>query len=261
MDSIIVIPARFASSRFPGKPLTMVAGKSLISRVWDIAKAVPGVDAVFVATDSEEIAEHVLAWGGDVLMTSASCRNGSERVWEAVAGLFSPPRVVVNLQGDAVLMPPWVIEALVLEMQRDPSVSIATPATRLTKEQYDSMLAMKGQGIVSGTTVTFSTTRDALYFSKTVIPYVREWPKDGHSPIFQHIGVYAYTYEALKQYVGLPMGPLEYVEQLEQLRALEHGMPIRVVDVDLRGRTTWSIDNPQDVVRVEEIIRAEGELV
>jgi 3-deoxy-manno-octulosonate cytidylyltransferase (CMP-KDO synthetase) len=158
-------------------------------------------------------------------------------------------------------MPPWVIEALVLEMQRDPLVSIATPATRLTKEQYDSMRAMKGQGIVSGTTVTFSTARDALYFSKTVIPYVREWPKDGQSPIFQHIGVYAYTYEALKEYVGLPMGPLEYVEQLEQLRALEHGMPIRVVDVDLRGRTTWPIDNPQDVQRVEEIIRAEGELV
>jgi 3-deoxy-manno-octulosonate cytidylyltransferase (CMP-KDO synthetase) len=239
----------------------MVAGKSLISRVWGIAKAVPGVDAVFVATDSEDIAGHVLAWGGDVLMTSASCRNGSERVWEAVAGLSSPPRVVVNLQGDAVLMPPWVIEALVLEMQRDPLVSIATPATRLTKEQYDSMRAMKGQGIVSGTTVTFSTARDALYFSKTVIPYVREWPKDGQSPIFQHIGVYAYTYEALKEYVGLPMGPLEYVEQLEQLRALEHGMPIRVVDVDLRGRTTWPIDNPQDVQRVEEIIRAEGELV
>ena len=237
-----------------------MAGRSLISRVWNIAKAVRGVEAVFVATDSDQIAEHVLSWGGDVLMTSASCRNGSERVWEAVAGLFSPPRVIVNLQGDAVLMPPWVIEALVLEMQRDPSVSIATPATRLTKEQYDSMAAMKSQGIVSGTTVTFSTSRDALYFSKTVIPHVREWPKDGKSPIFQHIGVYAYTHQALKQYVELPMGPLEYVEQLEQLRALEHGMPIRVVDVDMRGRTTWSIDNPQDILRVEEIISAEGEL-
>jgi 3-deoxy-manno-octulosonate cytidylyltransferase (CMP-KDO synthetase) len=261
MDSIVVIPARFASSRFPGKPLASVAGKSLIQRVWEIAKAVQGIEAVFVATDSEKIAEHVLSWGGDVIMTPEGCRNGSERVWEAVKGLFSRPRVVVNLQGDAALMPPWVLEALVLEMHHDPSVRIATPATRLTKEQYDAMVAMKARGVVSGTTVTFSKARDALYFSKAVIPYVREWPKDGISPIFQHIGVYAYTFEGLQQYVQLPMGPLESVEQLEQLRALEHGVPIRVVDVDMRGRTTWSIDNPQDVARVEEIIRAEGELL
>jgi 3-deoxy-manno-octulosonate cytidylyltransferase (CMP-KDO synthetase) len=158
-------------------------------------------------------------------------------------------------------MPPWVIESLVLEMQRDPSVLIATPATRLTREQYEAMTSIKSKGIVSGTTVTFSRSRDALYFSKTVIPYVREWPRDGVSPVFQHIGVYAYTYESLKRYVELPMGSLEYVEQLEQLRALEHGMPIRVVDVSMRGRTMWSVDNPEDIQRVEEIIKTEGELV
>lgn len=256
-----MIPARFASSRFPGKPLAMVAGKSLLSRVWGLAKAVKGVTDVFVATDSEEIASHVVSWGGDVIMTPAACRNGSERVWEAVKSLHTAPHIVINLQGDAVLMPPWVIEALVVEMQSNPAVRIATPATCLTKEQYDSMVSMKGRGIVSGTTVTFSQSRDALYFSKTVIPYVREWPVDGQSPIYQHIGVYAYTYEALKQYIELPMGPLEYVEQLEQLRALEHGMSIRIVDVSMQGRTMWSIDNPEDILRVEEIIRAEGELV
>ena len=261
MDTIIVIPARFASSRFPGKPLVSVAGASLLSRVWKLAKAVPGVDAVFVATDNEDIAAHVVSWGGDVVMTSPNCRNGSERVWEAANSLVSPPRVVINMQGDAVLMPPWVIEALVLEMKRDSSVLIATPATRLTREQYEAMTAFKDQGIVSGTTVTFSQTRDALYFSKRVIPFVREWPRDNISPIYQHIGVYAYTYESLGRYVGLPMGMLEYVEQLEQLRALEHGIPIRVVDVDLRGRTMWSVDNPEDVKRVEEIIAREGELV
>ena len=261
METIVVIPARLSSSRFPGKPLARVAGKSLISRVWHIARAVPGVSAVYVATDSEEIAAHVVAFGGDALMTSPSCRNGSERVWEAVLGLQYTPSVIVNLQGDAVLMPPWVIEALVSEMQADPSVQIATPATRLTKEQYESMVAMKAKGVVSGTTVTFSKAREALYFTKGIIPFIREWPATGETPIFQHIGVYAYRREALGRYVTLPMGDLEAVEQLEQLRALEHGMPIRVVNVSLRGRTIWSIDNPQDVTRAEQIIRDEGELL
>jgi 3-deoxy-manno-octulosonate cytidylyltransferase (CMP-KDO synthetase) len=261
METIVVIPARFSSSRFPGKPLAKVAGKSLISRVWHLARAIPGVSAVYVATDSEEIAAHVAAFGGDAVMTSPACRNGSERVWEAVQSLTDSPSVVVNLQGDAVLMPQWVIEALVKEMRDDPQVQIATPVTRLSKAQYDSMVAMKSQGIVSGTTVTFSQSRDALYFSKGIIPFVREWPASGHSPIFQHIGVYAYRREALGRYVALPLGELEAVEQLEQLRALEYGIPIRVVDVPLRGRTIWSIDNPQDVERVEQIIRTEGELL
>jgi 3-deoxy-manno-octulosonate cytidylyltransferase (CMP-KDO synthetase) len=261
METIIVIPARFASSRFPGKPLAPIAGKSLIERVWRLAKAVPDVDEVFVATDDEQIAGHVVSWGGDVVMTSPKCRNGSERVWEVVQSLHERPRVVVNFQGDAPLMPPWVLQSLVQEMHHDPSVLIATPATRLSKEQYDELVSMKARGVVSGTTVAFSQSRDALYFSKSIIPYIREWPADGQSPVFQHIGVYAYTYEALKQYINLPMGALEHVEQLEQLRALEHGMPIRVVDVSLRGRTIWPIDNPEDITRVEAIIRAEGELV
>ncbi len=256
-----MIPSRFSSSRFPGKPLTTISGRSLISRVWQLASAVSGVSSVYVATDSKEIAAHVAGFGGEVIMTSPTCRNGSERVWEAVQSLSPQPEVVVNFQGDAVLMPPWVIEALVREMQADPGAQIATPATRLTRDQYESMLAMKTRGIVSGTTVTFSKKRDALYFSKGIIPFVREWPTTGESPIFQHIGVYAYRREALGRYVALPIGELEQVEQLEQLRALENGLPIRIVDVSLRGRTIWSIDNPEDVARVEQIIRAEGELL
>jgi 3-deoxy-manno-octulosonate cytidylyltransferase (CMP-KDO synthetase) len=102
---------------------------------------------------------------------------------------------------------------------------------------------------------------DALYFSKGIIPFLRTTPANGEPPIFQHIGVYAYRADALKTYIDLPQGMFEEVEQLEQLRALENGMPIRVVQVSLQGRTMWSVDNPQDVARVEEIIRAEGELV
>jgi 3-deoxy-manno-octulosonate cytidylyltransferase (CMP-KDO synthetase) len=260
METIIVIPARYGSSRFPGKPLAPVAGRSLLERVWRIASAVTGVDGVLVATDDERIANHVVTFGGDVVMTSPDCSNGSERVHEVLHSLPSAPRVIVNLQGDAVLMPPWVIGALVDEMRRDSSVAIATPAVRLTSEQYAAMAAMKERGIVSGTTVTFDVRKNALYFSKGIIPFVRDKTQMVNPPVYQHIGVYAYTAEALDRYVALKPGVFEMAEQLEQLRALENGIPIRVVDVSLRGRTMWSIDNPQDVTRVEEIIAKEGEL-
>lgn len=255
-----MIPARYGSSRFPGKPLAPIAGRSLLERVWRIAKAVPGVSQVCVATDDERIASHVRSFGGTALMTSQSCTNGSERVYEALTLLNGSPSIVVNLQGDAVLMPPWVIGALVEEMVRDSSVQIATPAARLSKEQYESMLKSKEQGIVSGTTVTFDCFGNALYFSKGIIPFVRTAPSGEESPVYQHIGVYAYRTEALRKYISLPVGRFEAVEQLEQLRALENGLPIRVVEVSLRGRTMWSVDNPQDVDRCEDIIAREGEL-
>lgn len=261
MDTIIVIPARYGSSRYPGKPLAPIMGRTLLERVWCIGKAVKGVSDVVVATDDARIAEHVKSFGGKAVMTSESCQNGSERAYEAVKNLGGKPDVVINLQGDAVLMPPWVIGALVEEMTRDASVHIATPAVRLSAEQYKSMSDMKGSGVVSGTTVTFAKNGDALYFSKGIIPFVRSAPATGEPPIFQHIGVYAYRAEALKRYIDMPHGMFEQVEQLEQLRAIENGMPIRVVQVSLQGRTMWSVDNPQDVARCEEIIRAEGELV
>jgi 3-deoxy-manno-octulosonate cytidylyltransferase (CMP-KDO synthetase) len=236
-------------------------GRSLLERVWRIGRAVQGVSKVLVATDDARIVEHVRSFGGEAVMTSESCTNGSERAHEAVQNIGSKADVVVNLQGDAVLMPPWVIGALVNAMKEDPSVQIATPAVRLSAEQYKSMSAIKGAGIVSGTTVTFAKNGNALYFSKGIIPFMRSAPASGEPPIFQHIGVYAYRAAALKAYINLPRGMFEEVEQLEQLRAIESGMPIRVVQVSLQGRTMWSVDNPQDVARVEEVIRAEGELV
>lgn len=261
MDTIVVIPARYGSSRFPGKPLAQIAGRSLLERVWRIATAVPGVDGVVVATDDRRVAEHVASFGGSSVMTSETCRNGSERVWEAVQALAERPRNIINLQGDAVLMPPLVIGSLVSEMKRDSGVKIATPATRLSSAQYDAMAEMKNSGVVSGTTVTFAVNRDALYFSKAMIPFLRSWSEAEMSPVYQHIGVYAYRYDSLQEYIALPQGRLEQVEQLEQLRALEYGVPIRVVEVTLNGRTMWSVDNPEDVKRVEEIIALEGELV
>jgi 3-deoxy-manno-octulosonate cytidylyltransferase (CMP-KDO synthetase) len=265
MNNIIVIPARFASSRFPGKPLALINEKTLIQRVFEIAQAVKSIDGVFVATDSEEIAQHVKLFSdsSSVVMTSESCTNGTERVWEAVRKLDIKPRCIINLQGDAALMPPWVIEALVLEMQSNKTLEIVTPAARLNKDQAQAMRDMKARGIVSGTTVTFSRSKNALYFSKNIIPFIRADSKLASSepPIYQHIGVYGYSYSSLKRYIELPVGDLERCEQLEQLRALENDMPIRVVEVSLQGRTIWPVDNREDIARVTDIIANEGELV
>lgn len=262
MQTLIVIPARFGSSRFPGKPLAQVAGVSLIQRVWRIACAAVGRDAVVIATDDERIAAHVASFGGTAVFTPSECRNGSERVYAALTALNASPQTVVNLQGDAVLLPPNVISELVAEMVRDPAVQISTPAVRLSAPQYAALVAHKGAGIVAGTTVTFARNGDALYFSKGIIPFLRAPIASGQvPPVYQHIGVYAYTPAALTRYINLPPGEFEQVEQLEQLRALEHGIPLRVVQVDLCGRTIWSIDNPEDVARAEDLIRMEGELV
>lgn len=259
MRTVIVIPARLGSTRFPAKPMALICGKSLLERVWRLARAVDGVDDVLVATDDTSIARHAESFGATAVMTPVHCANGSERVFAAVADRLPRADIVVNLQGDAALTPPWIIQAVVAEMRANPDVSIATPATQLDSVRYAALLTAKAAGQSSGTTVVFNRQRDALYFSKLVLPHQRDRSAET-PPVFHHIGLYAYRYAALERYVGLAPTPLERAEQLEQLRALEHGMPIRVVPVDYRGRSHWSVDTPADVGIVEEIIRREGEL-
>ncbi|RRH99659.1 3-deoxy-manno-octulosonate cytidylyltransferase [Mesorhizobium tamadayense] len=260
----IIIPARYGSSRLLGKPLARITGRTMINRVWSLACAAVGADVVCVATDDERIAEHVRSFGGDVVITPKECTNGTERVLTAAEMLATTPAVVVNLQGDAVLTPPWVITALVDEMRRDPTVEIATAAVRMDQRSYEALRTAKGRGEVGGTTVTFDRRGNALYFSKSIIPFMRN---DGQGndtdplPIFRHIGLYAYRYEALCRYISFASGPLERSEKLEQLRALEHGIPVRVVKVDYCGRTHWAVDSPDDLKRVEAIIAEEGDLV
>ncbi|ESX84754.1 3-deoxy-manno-octulosonate cytidylyltransferase [Mesorhizobium sp. LNJC405B00] len=260
----IIIPARYGSSRFLGKPLAMITGRTMINRVWSLARAVSGVDEVCVATDDERIADHVRSFGGYVVITPKECTNGTERVLRAAEMLATAPAVVVNLQGDAVLTPPWVIAALTDEMRRDPTVEIATAAVRMDKRSYEALRTAKEHGEVGGTTVTFDRRGNALYFSKSIIPFVRN---DGHDndalplPVFRHIGLYAYRYETLCRYVSFEPGPLEHSEKLEQLRALEHGIPVRVAEVDYGGRTHWAVDSSDDLKRVEAIIAEEGDLV
>jgi len=260
MDVAIVIPARFGSKRLPGKPMVPVAGRSLLHRVIGIARAVAGVSRVFVTTDDERVAQHARSAGVAALMTSPDCATGTDRVRASLALMDRRPDAVINLQGDAVLTPPWVIEGLVDAFHRDPSIGMVTAAVRCSWEQVAEIEALKRQSPTSGTLVTMDLHGRALYFSKAIIPYLRN--RDGaQSPVHRHIGIYGYASDVLERLAALPQSPLERAEQLEQLRALENGIPIQVVTVDYRGRTHGSVDSPEDIPFVEAIIAREGELV
>jgi 3-deoxy-manno-octulosonate cytidylyltransferase (CMP-KDO synthetase) len=258
MTAAIVIPARYGSSRFPGKPLSLVAGVSMLERVWRIAKSVRQASRVIVATDDERILAHAHAFDAEAIMTSASCNNGTERVYDTVRRVAISEDIILNLQGDALLTPPWVLEAMIDEMIIDKAPQLVTPAVRLGGRALEEFVIQKQVRPASGTTVVFDLKKNALYFSKNVIPYLRH---EGHAGAYRHIGLYGYRKAALDQYMTLAPSPLEQTEGLEQLRALEHGMLIRVAVVDYRGRTHWSVDSPDDIGVAERIIEREGELI
>jgi 3-deoxy-manno-octulosonate cytidylyltransferase (CMP-KDO synthetase) len=258
MRTVVMIPARFGSTRFPGKPLIEVRGASMIRRVAAIATAAEGIDRVVVATDDGRIAEHVRAFGGEAVMTPSDCRTGTDRVYAAALALGERPEVLINLQGDAILTPPWIVSAVAAAMRRDPKLAMATPCTRMARDTYDRFLAAKRSGEVGGTTVVVRQDGYAMYFSKALIPAVRNMCDP--LPVMQHIGLYAYRFDVLARLVALPPTPMESVEGLEQLRALEHAIPIKVVEVDYRGRMHASVDSPGDVPIVERLIDAQGEL-
>jgi len=248
MNAIIVIPARYGSTRFPGKPLAKIAGHSMLYRVWRIAKAVRGIREVIIATEDERIAKHSESFAAKVVMTSPDCRNGSERMFEAYGKLGANDQVLINLQGDAVLTRPAILEVLVEYMRSNAEIQIATPAIQVDHKNN------------AGTYVVFAANGRALYFSKARIPHFRD-PKQSDTRYFRHVGIYAYRPESLQQYVKLAPGALEQVEGLEQLRALEHGLPIHVVEAKIPGYTFCSIDNPDDVAVAERIIAEQGEIV
>ncbi|MDD5585386.1 MAG: 3-deoxy-manno-octulosonate cytidylyltransferase [Alphaproteobacteria bacterium] len=270
----IIIPARYGSTRFPGKPLALVAGVPLLQRVWALGASVVGKGNVAVATDDERIAAFCAKIGAACVMTDPAIANGTGRVHAALQQLPSDVDQIINLQGDAVLTPPWVIRAVIDEMARDSSIGIFTPAVRLTKETYEALRAAKQAGEAGGTTVTFDKDHNALYFSKSIIPFVRAVAgtaeraeknnvRDGadNPPVYRHIGLYGYRRETLARLIALPPSPLEQAEKLEQLRALENGLKIRVVEVDYKGRSHIGVDSEADASRAEAIIAAEGELL
>lgn len=255
----IVIPARYASTRYPGKPLVELrgasgAGRSLIRRSWDAAMAVKGVDRVVVATDDARIADAATGFGAEVAMTPTSCRNGTERCAVVAEGLGAGD-IVVNLQGDAPLTPPWFIEALVAALTADETRQVATPVLRCDAAALDGFLEDRRNGRVGGTTAVFDRAGRAMYFSKEVLPYTgRLLGPDEEIPVFHHVGVYAYRPAALSAYAGWEPGPLETWEGLEQLRFMENGTPVHCVEVEAQGRAFWELNNPSDVERIEAIL-------
>ena len=257
MRTLIVIPARHASARFPGKPLVPLRGaggeaRSLLRRTWDAATAVLGARVV-VATDDARIADHARGFGAEAVMTPEACRNGTERCAAVLDVIGADWDCVVNVQGDAPLTPPWFVEALV-ERMADPDVPVATPVLRATPEAADTLRADRAAGRVGATTAVTRPDGTALYFSKEVLPH----SGDGAAAVLHHVGVYAYRPDALAAYAAWPMGELERAEGLEQLRFLERGVPVACVLVDGRGRPFWEVNHPADVPRVEAILAELG---
>lgn len=261
MSVLIVIPARYASSRYPGKPLVELRGatgeaKSLIRRSWDAAMEVKGVDRVVVATDDVRIKDHAEAFGAEVVMTSESCQNGTERCAEAIEVLGGGYDIVVNLQGDAPLTPAWFVEELVAGIIAHPEAQVATPVLRTEGAALNGFLEDRRAGRVGGTTAVFGANHNALYFSKEVIPYTgKTFAAADDTPVFHHVGVYAYRPAALAEYPTWKMGPLEQLEGLEQLRFLERGAHVLCVEVAAKGRQFWELNNPEDVPRIEAMLQ------
>ena len=261
MKTSIIIPARYASSRFPGKPLVQLklpngTQKSLIELSWQAAQAVKGVEDVFIATDDRRIAEAADMFGAKVIMTSEQCANGTERCAEAVERAKLTSDLIVNLQGDAPLTPAWFVEKLIKAMQGDPTAEMATPVLRLDRLTHGHFLEDRRKRRVGGTTAVFDNNQHALYFSKEVLPFIDLSALASTTPLpaFHHVGVYAYRPSALAEYLTWPQGPLEALEGLEQLRFLENGRKVKCVEVDARGKVFWELNNPEDVGRIESVI-------
>lgn len=264
MSVLIAIPARFASTRYPGKPLVELKGAtgkslSLIERSWQAACAVNGVDRVVVATDDDRIKDAAEAFGAEVVMTSSECANGTERCAEAHAALGGGFDIVVNLQGDAPLTPHWFIESLVQGLKSAPDAEIATPVLRCDGATLNSLLADRKAGRVGGTTAVFATDHSAMYFSKEVVPFTSNpYSETDMTPVFHHVGVYAYRPDALAAYPSWPTGPLEQLEGLEQLRFMENGRSVLCVEVQANGREFWELNNPEDVPKIESMMAKMG---
>ncbi|HET9135257.1 MAG TPA: 3-deoxy-manno-octulosonate cytidylyltransferase [Candidatus Kapabacteria bacterium] len=245
MKTAIIIPSRLGSTRLARKPLALINGISLIERVYTRCKKAD-VDTLVIATDSDEIAEHVKSFGGEYVMTPVDCENGTERVGVAALSLPEDIEVIINVQGDEPLIETSVIEKLVTLFELNPGVRIATPITPLTdKAELNDPAVVK---------VALTKDNRALYFSRATIPFDRD--NSGTLEYWKHIGVYGFRKKNLRQIMELPPCPLEQAEKLEQLRWLDAGYQINCVEVQY---DSVAVDTQADVLKVEELLRKRGE--
>ena len=242
---IVVIPARYGSSRLPGKPLVSLAGKSMIQRVYERAKLAQRVNRVIVATDDDRIVKAVQDFGGEARMTRPEHRTGTERVAEVAA--HEGGDIFVNVQGDEPLLDPVAVDTAVGALLEEPQLTIATVATPI-KVPADIM----DPNVCK---VVLDFDENALYFSRAPIPWVRDTAGHVQARHLKHLGLYVFRREALLEYPTLPQGELERIEQLEQLRWLENGWKIRVAEVE---HDAVSVDVPDDVARVEKLLQNEN---
>jgi 3-deoxy-manno-octulosonate cytidylyltransferase (CMP-KDO synthetase) len=242
MDSrvVAIIPARYGSTRFPGKPLATIAGKPMIQHVYERTAGVNSVDRVLVATDDERIREAVRSFGGEAVMTGRQHESGTDRIAEVAERLDAP--IVVNVQGDIPFLDPEMLAAGVKPLLDDADLPMATIKTVIrSREELENPNVVK---------VVTDRAGHALYFSRYPIPYWR----DGNAPdraAFRHIGLYVYRREFLLRFAGLPPSPLERAEKLEQLRALEWGFRIKVAEV---GEASIEVDTPEDLERARDLV-------
>jgi len=262
---LVVVPARFASQRLPGKPLIEIAGQTLLARVVAVAREGArraGAADVVVATDDDRILDHARTLGCDAVMTDAAISTGSGRAWAAARDRAHPPGIVVNLQGDAPFVDPGMIAALIDALRASRS-AVATPVVQLSWDALDALRAHKRTSPFSGTTCARDAGGRALWFSKAVIPAMRHEARLREaaplSPVFRHIGLYAYRFAALRQFEAIPPTPQEMLEGLEQLRFLESGIDILTVAVPPPRHAMSGIDTPADVAMAERLIAQFGE--
>jgi 3-deoxy-manno-octulosonate cytidylyltransferase (CMP-KDO synthetase) len=230
-----IIPVRYGSIRFPGKPLALILGKPMIQWVYEGARRSKLLDRIVIATDDERIFKAAEKIGADVLMTSAEHQTGTERVAEAAASIDAP--IIINIQGDEPLLDGAMLDGLVGAF-RDPAVRMATLMSRV-----DDLTLINEGHIVK---VVADKEGNALYFSRSSLPY--------RAPdyFFQHIGIYGYRKEFLLNFQHLPVSRLEKIEKLEQLRVLENGLKIKMIEI---SRPTLSVDTPQDIINVENYLK------
>lgn len=239
---LAVIPARYGSTRLPGKPLAKIAGKPMIQHVVERVRKAQTVSRIVVATDDQRIVDAVKAFGGEAILTRADHATGTDRVAEVAVHI--PAAIYVNVQGDEPLVDPGIVDAVVAAMLEDESIEIGTPCSAITR-QADIMDP-------NVTKVVRDFEGNGLYFSHAPIPWVRDTGDTVTARHWKHIGIYAFRRDVLLEIPTLPPGDLERVEKLEQLRWLENGFRIRVVETEYDA---ISVDVPADIERVERVLR------
>ncbi len=269
MRCAIAIPARYGSTRFPGKPLALINGKTMLERVVNVARHVSDTQDnidIFVTTEDERIANHAHDIGVACIMTPKDCPTGSDRVLSALRQLDDWPDFVLNLQGDAPFTPPSILIKMLEHFNKNPACEVVTPVHKLSWEDLDRLRQNKVKTPFSGTTAIIDNKKRALWFSKTIIPAIRKEAElretSSISPIHQHIGLYGFRSDILEKFCLLDQGVYEALEGLEQLRMLENGIRIDTIDLDIGdGIIQSGIDSPEDIQRAEAYLHQNGEVL